>query len=73
MHDIEQKHISGYALTDEEEVIRNNMIEFQDIRLELSARIKNRSHLNKEIERNLLYRLLILSEWFSKYFKEEIS
>lgn len=72
LHNIEQKHISGYTLTADEEAIRKNMIEFQNIRLELSTRIKNRSHLNKDIERNLLYRLLILSEWFSEYFKEEV-
>lgn len=72
LHDIEQKHISGYALTDEEEVIRNNMIEFQDIRLELNTRIAGGSQLNDKTERKLLHRLLILSEWFSEYFKEEV-
>lgn len=72
LHDVEQKHISGYALTDEEEIIRKNMIEFQDIRLELNTRIAGCSQLNDKTERNLLYRLLILSEWFSEYFKEEV-
>lgn len=72
LHDIEQKHILGDILTPDEKVIRTNMIEFQDIRLELNTRIKNGSHLNNDIERNLLYRLLILSEWLSEYFKEEV-
>lgn len=72
LHDVEQKHISGYALTDDEEIIRKNMIEFQDIRLELNTRIAGCSQLNDKTERNLLYRLLILSEWFSEYFKEEV-
>lgn len=72
LHDVEQKHILGYALTDNEEIIRKNMIEFQDIRLELNTRIAGGSQLNDKTERNLLYRLLILSEWFSEYFKEEV-
>lgn len=72
LHDVEQKHISGYALADDEEIIRKNMIEFQDIRLELNTRIAGGSQLNDKTERNLLYRLLILSEWFSEYFKEEV-
>lgn len=73
LHDIEQKHILGSTLTDDEKVIRTNMIEFQDIHLEFNARIENGSHLNDETERKLLYRLLILSEWFTEYFKEEVS
>lgn len=72
LHDIEQKHISGYALTDDEETIRKNMIEFQDIRLELNTRIAGGSQLNDKTERKLLYKLLTLSEWFSVYFKEKV-
>lgn len=73
LHDIEQKHILGDILTPDEKVIRTNMIEFQNIRLELNTRIEHGSHLNDKTERTLLYRLLILSKWLSEYFKEEVS
>lgn len=72
LHDIDQKLISGYALTDEEEVIRKNMMECKNVHSELNTRIASGSQLNDKTERNLLYRLLILSEWFSEYFKEEV-
>lgn len=68
LHDIEQKYILNKDLTPDEQEIRKNMAEFQAIRLELETYIKNGSQLCEKNERNLLYRLLILSEWLSKYF-----
>ena len=68
LHDIEQKYILNKALTPDEQEIRKNMAEFQTIRLELEMYINNGSQLCEKNERNLLYRLLILSEWLSKYF-----
>lgn len=73
LHAIEQKHILGHDLTPDEEEIRKNMSEFQDIRLELNTRIANDSSLNEKIERELLYRLLTLSERLSNFFERDIS
>lgn len=71
LHAIEQKHILGEKLSATELEIREKMIEFQSVRLELEAYIKINSHLNEKNERNLLYRLLILSKWLSKYFRRD--
>lgn len=68
LHDIEQKYILNKDLTPAEQEIRKNMADFQSIRLQLEAHIQNNSQLRKKNERNLLFRLLILSEWFSMYF-----
>lgn len=68
LHDIEQKYILNKDLTPNEQEIRKNIVEFQAIRLELEMYINNGSQLCEKNERSLLYRLLILSEWLSKYF-----
>lgn len=68
LHDIEQKYILNKDLTPNEQEIRKNIAEFQAIRLELEMYINNGSQLCEKNERSLLYRLLILSEWLSKYF-----
>ena len=69
LHAIEQKCILKEKLTPTEQEIRKNIDEFQSIRLELETYINNGSELYQKNERNLLYRLLILSEWLSKYFR----
>lgn len=68
LHDIEQKYILNKDLTPNEQEIRKNIAEFQAIRLELEMYINNVSQLCEKNERSLLYKLIILSEWLSKYF-----
>lgn len=70
LHTIEQKRISGGELSVKEFEIYEKMTEFQSVRLELETCIKNNYELKRKDERNWLYRLLILSKWFSKYFRE---
>lgn len=70
LHKIEQKYISHKYLTPDEQEIRKNILEFQSIRIELEVHVRNTSLFREKYERNLLYRLLILSEWLSNYFKE---
>lgn len=69
LRDIEQEYISRGELTHEEFEIRNKVAEFQSLRLELEFLINNNSQLCEKSDRNLLYRLLVLSEWLSKNFK----
>lgn len=68
LHTIEQKHVLGEELFE----IREKITEFQSLRLELEAHIKSNSQLKEKNERNLLYRLLILSKWLSKYFRRDV-
>jgi hypothetical protein len=71
LHHIEQAYLLKKELTSREEEIRNNMVVFQSIRTELEIYLTSRSILNTKRERELLYRLLELSPWLSKYFLEE--
>ena len=71
LHSIEQRHINGEKLTAEELEIRDNIYEFQSIRLDLETYIKNGFNLREKTCRNLLYRLLVLSEWLSNYFRRD--
>lgn len=72
LHIIEQKHVLGEELSETEFEIRKKITEFQSVRLELEAYIKSNSQLKEKNERNLLYRLLILSIWLSKYFRRDV-
>ena len=71
LHSIEQRHINGEKLTAEELEIRDNIYEFQSIRLDLETYIKNGFNLREKNCRHLLYRLLVLSEWLSNYFRRD--
>lgn len=71
LHSIEQRHINGEKLTAEELEIRDNIYAFQSIRLDLETYIKNGFNLREKNCRHLLYRLLVLSEWLSNYFRRD--
>ena len=71
LHLIEQRYILGEELTEELE-IRDKISEFQSIRLDLETYIKNDFQLSEKNGKHLLYRLLILSEWLTKYFRRDI-
>ena len=71
LHSIEQRHINGEKLTAEELEIRDKIYEFQSIRLDLETYIKNGFNLREKNCRHLLYRLLVLSEWLSNYFRRD--
>lgn len=72
LHELEQKYINGVLLTAEEQMIRNNLLEFQDIRTELEIYLNNDSGtLNKKHIKSLLYRLLVISEWLSATFRRD--
>lgn len=69
LHNLEQKYINGVLLTAKEQKIRNNLLEYQDIRTELEIYLNNESGtLNKKHIKSLLYRLLKISEWLSATF-----
>lgn len=69
LHNLEQKYINGVLLTAKEQMIRNNLLEYQDIRTELEIYLTNDSGtLNKKHIKSLLYRLLKISEWLSATF-----
>ena len=69
LHKIEQKHINGEKLSDKENEIRVNLLEFHNIRMELNIyKTGNGNTLNKKNIKNLLYRLLMISEWLSTNF-----
>ena len=70
-HRIEQKFLSGEILLPLEQEIRTNLLEFQSIRGELEVYIRDGSALNSKNDRQLLYRLLMLSKWLSKYFRRD--
>ena len=67
IHDIEQKHMQGHALTAEEDEIRGKLCEFHDIRLELEWYLDRIRGLNKLEARKALYRLLMMSDWLNNY------
>lgn len=72
LHELEQKYINGVLLTAEEQIIRNNLLEFQDIRTELEMYLSNDSGtLNEKHIKSLLYRLLTISEWLSETFRRD--
>ena len=69
---LEQKYINGVLLTAEVLIIRNNLLEFQDIRTELEMYLSNDSGtLNEKHIKSLLYRLLTISEWLSATFRRD--
>ena len=70
-HQIEQKYLLGEILLPLEQEIRTNLLEFQSIRGELEVYIRDGAALNSKNERQLLYRLLMLSKWLSKYFRRD--
>ena len=70
LYDIENKRFQGNELTAAEAEIVENMLEFQMLRKELNEHIKNDSPLYDKHSRKLLYKLLILSNWLSKYFEK---
>lgn len=72
LHELEQKYIDGVSLTSQEQIIRNNLMEFQDIRIELEMYLSNDSGtLNEKHIKSLLYRLLTISEWLSETFRRD--
>lgn len=71
LHKLEQKYIDGILLTAEEQMIRNNLLEYNDIRTELEMYLSNNcGTLNKKHIKSLLYRLLTISEWLSATFRK---
>ena len=68
LYTIAKKHNLGEELSVTEFEIFEKLNEFQSVRLDLEIYIKFNSHLNEIDERKLLYRLLVLSKWLSKYF-----
>ena len=68
LHTIVQKHTSGEELSITEHEIFEKLTEFHSVRLGLEIYINFNSHSNEIDERKLLYRLLVLSKWLSKYF-----
>jgi hypothetical protein len=71
LYEIEQKYLSKKELQSNEEEIRTNMLEFQSIRSELELYVNTHSRLSSRRERELLYKLLTLSNWLTKYFLGE--
>lgn len=69
LHEIEQKYLNGLYLTDNEKMIVKNLTEFQSIRSELSVRILGEiSRENRDIK-ELLYRLLSISDWLESFLE----
>lgn len=64
---IEEHRHSGMELTSKELEIYGNIDKFQSIRVDLEGAIKRNSHLKKKKEQNLLYQLLVLSDWLSEF------
>lgn len=72
LYELEQKYINGVLLTEEQQIIRNNLLEFQDIRTELEMYLSNDSGtLNEKHIKSLLYHLLTISEWLSATFRRD--
>lgn len=65
LHQIEQKRILQVTLSNLEEEICEKMSEFHSICMELEKLIKDGSKLCTKSDRQLLYRLLMMSKWLS--------
>ena len=72
LHDIEQKYTLGETLTNDEKMIRNNLVQLNDIFTELDAAFKSNNTLNNKQIKGLLYRLLMISGWLSKNFGRNV-
>ena len=64
---IDEKRRQSMELTSTELEILTNIDKFQSIRVGLEDAIKHHSHLKKKKEQNLLYQLLVLSDWLSEF------
>lgn len=68
LYTIGEKYNLGEKLSVTEFEIFEKLTEFQSVQLDWEIYINSNSHLNEKDERKLLYRLLVLSKWLSKYF-----
>ncbi len=71
LYRIEQKYISKEELSQDEITIREKLTEFRSLKNELEFLLGNGSQLNKKSERQLLYKLLMLSSWLTDYMNED--
>ncbi len=68
-HDLEQRHTVGKILTEDEDIVRKNLWKFNDIRTELELLLNQNDSLKNNRVRELLYRLLMISDWLETTFE----
>ncbi len=60
-HALEQKYCNGEQLSEKEEIIRNNLVYFQQLQRDLKLGISTKQSLGDKSIRKLLYKLLKLT------------
>lgn len=68
LHNLEQDFMSGKQINDESLDVLNTIKEFHSIKVDLEFLLKNNYTLSDKKTRQLLYKLLLLSEKFKNNF-----